>query len=208
VLFSLRGWKAARLIIITWDRYKHFTSTVARLCALREALVVVAPDRFCTDRTHQLTTQCQLPQPHLQSCHPRDIESARDETRRTAAICIYTFRILPSPSHAVPPSEVIATPTLPPPPHDQQNHNHYYNHLDIAKGARAGKRRITARDYIPPHIQGLLVLISLLRSAHTSYHIAPIHAPTTTRQSMNIASSTGLLLPSLPVPIAAPPRPS
>ena len=134
--------------------------------------------------------------------------SSPPETRRTAAICIYTFRILPSPSHDVPPSEVIATPTLPPPPHDQQNHNHYYNHLDIAKGARAGKRRITARDYISPHIQGLLVLISLLRSAHTSYHIAPIHAPTTTRQSMNIASSTGLLLPSLPVPIAAPPRPS
>jgi hypothetical protein len=154
--------------------------------------VVVAPDRFCTDQTPQLINLTYSPAIHVISSPP--------ETRRTAAIYIY---LTASDSSHHRGRRSLTHRTAP------HHHNHYHTHLDIAKGARTGKRRTAARDYIPPHIQGLLVLILLLRSAHTSYHVAPIHAPTTTtHQSMNIASSTRLLLPSLPVPFAAPPRPA
>jgi hypothetical protein len=77
--------------------------------------VVVAPDRFCTP---QLTT---LPTTSLTYCHPRDIESARDEPPHLH---------LPNPpivdaSHRTANSKASTVP----PPHHQQGHNHCYAHL-------------------------------------------------------------------------------
>jgi hypothetical protein len=87
--------------------------------------VVVAPDRFCTP---QLTT---LPTTSLTYCHPRDIESARDEPPHLH---------LPNPPIAIPRRPTIevvdashrtanSKASTVPPPHHQQGHNHCYAHL-------------------------------------------------------------------------------
>ena len=183
-----------------------------------QALVVVAPDRFCTIPTphrHLTNTTSTHTVVLVPAIHVISSPAERNRSIHNRRIVLSSY-----PSRAI---EVVDAkhhhhrrhrPTSQP----QLSHHHtsseghklpyYHTHLDIAEDLRAQRRDgPLPNTYIPPHIQGLLAFISSLRKRAQLIPHAPTHA-STTHQSMNIASSSGILLPSLPVPLAAPPRPA
>jgi hypothetical protein len=174
--------------------------------------VVVAPDRFCTDQTPQLTNQCQLPSLHLQSCHPRDIEFSRDETNRVITAASEPSHRHSIPSHDIPPSSSlthrttnrISSPTTarPAKPYPLLLQPSRYSK------ERARRKETDCCSHLHTTSYTRVACIDTVAAKRAHLYTTSHPSTPTTRQSMNIASSTGLLLSSLPVPFAAPPRPA